>query len=106
MYSPLPYYYCELGVTKKILSLALSKYDDIGLNVDEEIKDFEESRCIEFAPSQKEAICGAIENGIEIITGGPGTGKTTIINCITEIFEKAKLNSLYELHLQEEQLKE
>ncbi len=28
---------------------------------------------------------------MEIITGGPGTGKTTIINCITKIFEKAKL---------------
>lgn len=87
----IPYYYCELGVTKKILSLALNKYDDIGIDVDDEIKEFEKSNCIEFAPSQKEAIRGAIENGIEIITGGPGTGKTTIINCITEIFEKANL---------------
>jgi exodeoxyribonuclease V alpha subunit len=87
----IPYYYCELGVTKKILSLALNKYDDMKLNVDEEIKEFEKDNCIEFAPSQKEAIRGAIENGVEIITGGPGTGKTTIINCITEIFEKASL---------------
>ena len=85
------YYYCELGVTKKVLSLALSKYDNIGINVDEEIKNFEKNSCIEFAPSQKEAIRGAIENGVEIITGGPGTGKTTIINCITQIFEKTNL---------------
>ncbi|MBI6874012.1 SF1B family DNA helicase RecD2 [Clostridium aciditolerans] len=87
----LPYYYCELGVTKKILTLALSKYDDIGIEIDKEIEEFEKSNSIEFAASQKEAIGGAIKNGIEIITGGPGTGKTTIINCITEIFEKASL---------------
>ncbi len=46
---------------------------------------------IKFHDSQREAIKGALENGVEIITGGPGTGKTTIINCITEIFEKANM---------------
>ncbi|NMM61530.1 ATP-dependent RecD-like DNA helicase [Clostridium sp. P21] len=87
----LSYYYCELGVTKKIVTLAASNYDDIKINVDEEIACFENDNCIKFAASQKEAIKGAVENGVEIITGGPGTGKTTIINCITEIFEKFKL---------------
>lgn len=83
----LPYYYAELGITKKILTLTLTKYDEININIDKEIHDFEEKNGIDFAPSQKEAIKGAIENGIEVITGGPGTGKTTIINCITDIFE-------------------
>lgn len=87
----LPYYYCELGVTKKILTLALAAYDNITINVDEEIQVFEKENYIEFALSQKEAIKGAVENGVEIITGGPGTGKTTIINCITKVFEKAGL---------------
>ncbi len=87
----LPYYYCELGVTKKIITLAVNKYNDMDVNVDEEIKYFEKDNSIKFATSQKEAIRGAVENGVEIITGGPGTGKTTIINCITEIFEKLNL---------------
>ena len=49
---------------------------------------------IKFAPSQKEAILGAFENGIEIITGGPGTGKTTIIKCIIEIYENSGMKVL------------
>ncbi len=87
----LSYYYCELGVTKKVITLALNKYDSMKINIDEEIKEFEKINHIGFATSQKEAIRGAVENGVEIITGGPGTGKTTIINCITEIFENANL---------------
>ena len=82
----MPYYYCELGVTKKIITLATDKYDNIDIDIDSEINEFEKENNIKFAESQKEAIEGAIENGIEIITGGPGTGKTTIINCITQYF--------------------
>lgn len=87
----MPYYYCELGVTQKILTLTLSKYNDIDVDVEKEIRKFETTYNISFAESQKEAIKGAVEHGIEIITGGPGTGKTTIINCITDIFEDAGL---------------
>ena len=90
----LPYYYCELGVTKNILTLTLNKYDELKVNIAKEIADFEKENNICFADSQKEAIEGAIENGIEIITGGPGTGKTTIIKCIIGIFEKAGLKVL------------
>lgn len=85
----LPFYYCELGVTKKIITLAYSDYQPVNTDVEFEIKQFERENNIQFADSQIEAIKGAVENGIEVITGGPGTGKTTIINCITGIFEKA-----------------
>lgn len=84
----IPYYYCELGITKKIITLSLCNYNKLDLDIDKEIGEFEENNNIKFAISQKEAIKGALCNGVEIITGGPGTGKTTIINCITQIFEK------------------
>ncbi|PRR80776.1 ATP-dependent RecD-like DNA helicase [Clostridium liquoris] len=84
----IPYYYCELGITKKIITLSLCNYNKLDMDIDKEIEEFQEKNNIEFAPSQKEAIKGALCNGVEIITGGPGTGKTTIINCITQIFEK------------------
>lgn len=87
----MPYYYCELSVTSKILTLSTSSYDNIKIDIDEEIKSFEKDNNITFAPTQIEAIEGAFENGIEIITGGPGTGKTTIIKCITEIFENSAM---------------
>ncbi|WP_426348908.1 SF1B family DNA helicase RecD2 [Alloiococcus sp. CFN-8] len=87
----LPYYYCELGITKNLLSLALIKYDDMDIDIDYEIKAFEKENKVTFAPSQKEAIRGAIEWGVEVITGGPGTGKTTIIKAIVHIFEKSAM---------------
>jgi exodeoxyribonuclease V alpha subunit len=85
----LPFYYCELGVTKRIIMLSFSDYQPINTDVEFEVKQFEKKYNIQFADSQIEAIKGSVENGIEVITGGPGTGKTTIINCITGIFEKA-----------------
>ena len=52
------------------------------------ISAFEKSRGITFAPTQRQAIAGALENGVFVITGGPGTGKTTIINCILELLSR------------------
>ena len=49
------------------------------------ISAFEKKHGITFSPTQRQAIRGALENGVFVITGGPGTGKTTIINCILEL---------------------
>ncbi len=42
---------------------------------------------INYAPMQKQAIYSALNNGVAILTGGPGTGKTTIIKGLISIFE-------------------
>ena len=90
----IPNYYCELGITNRILTLAISNFQDINVDVDHLILQFEKKNNISFAKSQKDAIISAFQNGIEIITGGPGTGKTTIIKCIIEIFETCGLKVL------------
>ena len=61
-------------------------------NLDIEINKLEESTHIKYNDKQKEAIKTALENNITIITGGPGTGKTTIIKAITSLY--GKLNKL------------
>ncbi len=84
----LPFQYAEVSITKMILNLALEETKNLKLPVLDYIKDFERENKISFHEKQIEAIVGAVENGIEIITGGPGTGKTTIIKCILEIFDR------------------
>lgn len=46
---------------------------------------------IVYAPLQKKAIVSAVESGVSVITGGPGTGKTTVILALIRIFEEMGL---------------
>lgn len=52
------------------------------------IKEYESLFNIQFHESQSKAVYASIGSGLSVITGGPGTGKTTIIKCIIYIFEK------------------
>lgn len=88
------YNYSENGITKKIAELSMENFQVINTDIEFEIQGFEKKQGISFAKSQKEAIVGAFTNGIEIITGGPGTGKTTIIKCIIDIYENQGMKVL------------
>ena len=81
------YYICENGVCKEIIKLSQHEIKDLHINIDEEIKIVEKEENINLAKNQIEAVKEAINNGVTIITGGPGTGKTTTINTIIKIFE-------------------
>ncbi len=59
----------------------------------EDIKKIQEEHNISYEEKQLQAIVTAIEKGILILTGGPGTGKTTTINGILELFEKQGLKT-------------
>lgn len=81
------YYICENGVCKEIIKLSQHEIEDLHINIDEEIKIVEDEENIQLANNQILAVKEAISNGVTIITGGPGTGKTTTINTIIKIFE-------------------
>ena len=55
-------------------------------NFDTLIDEFERLNGLKFHEGQRKAILSAAENGVSVITGGPGTGKTTIVKCICGLF--------------------
>lgn len=85
-------YYSELGVAKKIIELSIygneENDESFQENIQNDIDEFQKNNDIEFAEEQKSAIISGVKNSLSIITGGPGTGKTTIIKCMINIFEK------------------
>lgn len=80
------FYYAESYVARKLVELADTELDSKDF-YDEKIDALAYSQGITFAPEQREAITEAMSNGVLVITGGPGTGKTTIINAIIRLSE-------------------
>jgi len=81
------FYVSETGITKKLKRLTSTPKQLRLINLDNAINWVEKSLKIEFSEKQKEAIKAAINSKVMIITGGPGTGKTTIIKAIIEIYK-------------------
>ena len=82
-------YFTEKTIAQKLIQLC-TETADLRADVDYEIKRFEEEQGITLHENQVAAVKEAIENGVQIITGGPGTGKTTIVKCILRLFKNLK----------------
>lgn len=82
------YYDAEQYVAKK-LALIDEKSLSLGTeNVKHTIDLIELNENIKYAPMQREAIVSALDCGVMVLTGGPGTGKTTIIKALIKIFSE------------------
>ena len=81
------YYYAELAVAKKLLELSLEYEPADEEAVEREIRRVEKRTGVVLAPEQRIAVHEAMSSGVLIITGGPGTGKTTTINTILQILK-------------------
>lgn len=81
------YYKAEQNIAKTLIEL--DNYRNIKEidKFEKELKLFEKLSNIELSEKQKEAIKAINDNNVCVITGGPGTGKTTIIKTIIEIFK-------------------
>lgn len=84
------YYYTELNIARMLLELNISApEDDYVTGV--KIETIEEISGIHLDELQRKAVIETQNNGVTIITGGPGTGKTTTINAIIRLFESEGL---------------
>lgn len=84
-------YQAEASAARMLRDLAADNTIKRFKNIENNIKIFEEKNHISLADQQREAVCKAMEHGVLVITGGPGTGKTTTINCIIDLFEQEGL---------------
>ena len=84
------FYIAEDSIANNLIRLKNSKNIKKIKNIKVELKKVEQNSDIELSEKQKEAIEVINENNVTIITGGPGTGKTTIIKSIIDIFEDKK----------------
>lgn len=85
------YRYAEQHIAARLCSV--KDFINSSVTVDElEIKNVENKLGIEFEELQRQAIFEAFESGILILTGGPGTGKTTTLNAIIKLFEYRELD--------------
>ena len=85
------YYYTELAAARRLVDL------NVRFSEDEEdilirLKHISEASEIELSEEQLHAVVCAVKNGLFIMTGGPGTGKTTTINAMLHFFESENLS--------------
>ena len=81
-------YYAEVETAMRLIKLQLTAPAEPDSVTEDRITAFEQSRGITLSIEQRKAVRGAVEHGVFVITGGPGTGKTTIIQCILHLLGK------------------
>ena len=87
MYYLTEYYEAEKDITDSLYALNANNTTPFW-DFDKELAKLEEENKVHYNEDQKNAIKKALENKITIISGGPGTGKTTIINAIVKLYIK------------------
>lgn len=96
----MPYYYAELNCARMLHDLNVSLGQNGGLLPAEEnriltkIRSLERELGIQLDELQRKAVLESIKNGLLLLSGGPGTGKTTTINTIIHYFEREGMDIL------------
>ncbi len=89
-----PFYVAETGVAQRLINLKESPSNIRPIHPEKAIEWVQQKLNIELAQRQEEAVLLAATSKVLIITGGPGTGKTTLITAILRIFQQLKLRIL------------
>ncbi len=81
------YFYAEKETAHYLTMLLKRANEKTDSTAEKRIRDFEKQHDIQFSENQRLAVSQALQTGLMVITGGPGTGKTTIINCILSLLK-------------------
>lgn len=81
------YYFQEKYIAKKLYKLSYNQFDE-RINFIDSINHYQRLHKIQLNGEQTDAVLNSLNKGVSIITGGPGTGKTTIVRCILEMFKE------------------
>ena len=87
------YYLAEQNVCKCLSAISDAQLKPVAGGIDSLISRTENATGIYLSENQKHAVKTSLQMGVSIITGGPGTGKTTIINTIINILEESGLKT-------------
>ena len=84
---PSQYFYMELNTARMLHDLNV-KYEIADVAIEKRLMEIEKEAELELDDMQRFAVKAAVQNGILVLTGGPGTGKTTTINAMIRFFER------------------
>ena len=82
------YYHAETEIALRLSQLMNAHPYKRVAGLSQRIADYEQELGVRFSQLQKRAIRSAVEEGMLVITGGPGTGKTTVIRCILHLLSE------------------
>ncbi len=82
------YYHAETEIALRLTQLMRSRPYKRVDGLEKRIEAYEREENVRFSALQRRAIQSAVEEGVLVITGGPGTGKTTIIRCIISLLKE------------------
>ena len=85
------FHVCETGIARRLKGLVTGTRSIRDIDTDRAVDWVQRQLSITLAENQTKAVAWAIENKVMVITGGPGTGKTTIINAVLKIFSRLKV---------------
>lgn len=89
-----PFYHAERGVARRLCQLAHAKMWTLDTLSNEELAQAETRAGLRLADQQRAAVMKAFQSGVMVMTGGPGTGKTTTLRLIIDLFEARKMRVL------------
>lgn len=78
----------EVGVAARLRELLIQPTLPLEIDLDRAIEGFEREARVSFASQQRQAVRSGLTRKVLVITGGPGTGKTTLVRALVEILEK------------------